>query len=119
MALGKYIKIDNELMPVPTSFSYKYEADENVYKSEAGTEMSNIRRLTRLSFAASFPCSDILKDKLVTKCQSASVAVQLFGADAAINGRLRLGGDISLVENSELNDGTLGLWVVPVTFEGE
>lgn len=119
MALGKYIKIDGALMPKPTAFSYKYNADENVYTSEAGTEMSNIRRLNRLSFTASFPCTSAARDNLIAKCQAASVVVQLFGVETDITGRLRLGGDISLVENSENNDGTAGLWVVPVIFEGE
>lgn len=116
--LGRYIKIDNELMPNPTSFSYKYNPDENVFTSEAGTEMSNIRRLDRLSFSASFNCSSALKEKLETKCLAPSVTVSIDNC-TAITGRLRLGGDVSLVENSERVGGTQGLWVVPVIFEGE
>ena len=116
--LGKYITIDNVLMPNPTAFSYKYNPDENVFTSEAGTQLSNIRRLDRLSFSASFNCSSRLRDVLEAKCKQASVKVSIDNG-AAIDGRLRLSGDITLVEDSEYVNGTSGLWVVPVTFEGE
>lgn len=118
--LGKYLTIDGVLMPNPNpgTFSYRYNPDENVYTSEAGTQMSNIRRLDRLSFSASYNCSSRLRDLLKTKVLKPSVTVQ-FDGGSTIRGRLRLGGDISLVENSEYTGGTQGLWVVPITFEGE
>ncbi len=116
--LGRYIKIDNVVMPNPVSFSFKYDADESVYKSEAGTELSNIRRLDRLVFSASFNCSSRLRDALIGLCMTPSVSVQIDDGTATI-GRLRLGGDIALVEGSEKTDGTQGLWTVSVTFEGE
>lgn len=116
--LGKYIKINGELMPNPTAFSYRYNPDENVFTSEAGTELTNIRRLDRLSFSASFNCSSRLKEKLEVFCKTASVSVSI-NDETAVDGRLRLGGDITLVEFSEYTNGTDGLWSVPVTFEGE
>ena len=118
MALGKYIKIDNELYPKPTSFSFGLNPQENVFTSEAGTEMSNIVRLDRPSWSAVFPCSDRLRDKLLSKCKTASVQCKIDNG-TTMTGRLRLSGDISLVENSEDVGGTQGLWEVPVTFQGE
>lgn len=115
--LGKYISINSTLMPNPTTFSMAYPPDENVFTSEAGTQLSNIRRLDRLTFSASFNCTDRMRDTLVSYCQTPSVSVQIDGG-TAISGRLRLG-DISLVEDSEMVNGTQGLWTVSVTFEGE
>lgn len=115
--LGKYIKINNTLMPNPTSFSMAYPPDENVFTSEAGTQLSNIRRLDRLTFSASFNCTDRMRDTLIGYCQTPSVTVQIDNGTAT-DGRLRLG-DIGLVEDSEMVNGTQGLWTVSVTFEGE
>ncbi|MBO7424480.1 MAG: hypothetical protein J6U23_02280 [Clostridiales bacterium] len=116
--LGKYIKINNELMPNPIKFEFSLNPQENIFYSEAGTELSNIVRLDRPSFSATFNCSDRLKDKLLGLCKTASVKVKIDNG-AEMSGRLRLGGSINLVENSENVGGTQGLWEVPVTFEGE
>lgn len=116
--LARYIKINNETMPNPTAFSMNYPPDENVFTSEAGTQLTNIRRLDRLTFSASFACSSRLKDKLIALCMEPSVEVVIDNGTAT-SGRLRLAGDIALVENSEYTGGTQGLWSVPVTFEGE
>lgn len=116
--LGRYLKIDGVLMPnpVPGSFSYRYNPDENVFTSEAGTLMSNIRRLDRLSFSATYNCTSTLKAILEGKVLQPSVQIQIDNG-TAMSGRLRLSGDITLVENSEYTDGTQGLWVVPLSFE--
>lgn len=117
MALGKYISINNNLMPNPVSFEETLNPSENVYESEAGTQMSNIVRLDRYSFSATWNCTSRLRDALKTYCTTASVTVKIDGVSHS--GRMRLGGAISLVENSETNTGTQGLWTVPITFEGE
>ena len=116
--LGKYITINSTLMPNPTKFSYTYPPDETVYTSEAGTQLTNIRRLDRLTFAASWNCSSRLRDQLIALCQTPSVSVSIDGA-TAVSGRMRLSGGPELVEDSENTNGTQGLWVVSVTFEGE
>ena len=118
--LGSYLKINDEVLPNPNpgTFSYKYNPDESIFTSEAGTQLSQIRRLDRLSWSGSFNCTSRLKEKLATYCKTPSVSCQLANG-TAISGRLRLGGDISLVEDSEKVKGTNGLWIVPLTFEGE
>lgn len=116
--LGKYITINNQVMPNPAKFSYTYPPDETVYTSEAGTQLTNVRRLDRLTFAASWNCSSRLKDELLVLCKTPSVSVSIDGG-SAVDGRLRLSGGPELVEDSEYTNGTDGLWVVSVTFEGE
>ena len=116
--LGRYIEINNIVMPNPVSFEYQYNPDENVFTTEAGTQMTNIRRLDRLSFSASFNCSSTLKTTIETLVLTQAVTVSL-DHGSPVSGRLRLGGAITLVENSERTPNTQGLWKVPVTFEGE
>ena len=118
MALGKYIQINNEVVPNPTSFDYSLNPNENIFTSEAGTEMSNIVRLDRPSWTASFPCSSRYRDKFIGWCTSPSVTCKIDDG-TEMTGRLRLGGAITLVEDSEYVGGTQGLWEVPVVFEGE
>lgn len=116
--LGKYITINSTLMPNPASFEYTYPPDETVYTSEAGTQLTNIRRLDRLTFKAEWHCSSRLRDQLLVLCKTPSVSVSIDGA-TAVSGRLRLAGGPQLVEDSEKTNGTQGLWVVSTTFEGE
>ena len=116
--LGKYIKFNNTQMPNPVSFSYKYNPDENIFTSEAGTQMSQIRRLDRLSFSAAFNCTSRLRDQLDALCLLPSVTATIDNG-TPVSGRLRQSGDVTLVEDSENTEGTQGLWTVPVIFEGE
>lgn len=116
--LGKYIIINNETLPnpVPGSFEYQLNPDENVFTNEAGEQMSNIKRLDRLSWSGSFQCTSGMKDKLTAICKSAECTCSFEGEQ--YGGRLRLGGAVSLYENSEYTRGTDGLWTVPLVFEG-
>ena len=119
MALGRYIKINDEVMPNPTAFSYDNPPDESVFTSESGKRMTQIRRLDRFTFSASFDCSSRLRDKLEALCQAPSVTVYMDGSETGIPGTLRKSGATSLVEGSERTTGTQGLWTVPVVFEGD
>lgn len=116
--LGKYITINSTLMPNPAQFEYTYPPDETVYTSEAGTQLTNVRRLDRLTFKAEWHCSSRLRDQLLVLCKTPSVSVSIDGA-TPVSGRLRLAGGPKLVEDSENTNGTQGLWVVSTTFEGE
>lgn len=115
--LGKYITINNNQMPNPISFEEALNPSENIYESEAGTQLSNIVRLDRYSFTATWNCTSRLRDTLKGYCITPSVDVTVDGV--SYSGRMRLSGAISLVENSENNTGTQGLWTVGVVFEGE
>lgn len=116
--LGKYIKINNEEMPNPVAgtFEFQYNPDENVFTNEAGAQMSNVRRLDRISWAATFQCTGTTKDKILAFCKEAGLTSTINGVQ--YSGRLRLSGAVALYEWSEYTQGTDGLWTVPVVFEG-
>ena len=116
--LGKYIKINNTQMPNPVAgtFEYSLAADENVFTNEAGQQMSNIRRLDRLTWAGTFQCTGTMKDAILAYCKTSFVECTFEGI--TYRGRLRLSGAVALYEWSEYTDGTNGLWTVPIVFEG-
>lgn len=115
--LGKFLKINNNRMPNPVSgtFSFTYNPDENVFANEAGEQMSNIKRLNRLSWAGQFNCTSAMRDSLTTICRSPSCSCEVDGV--TYNGRLRLNGEVSMVAGSELTEGTQGLWTLSLKFE--
>lgn len=117
MALGKYLIVNDVQMPNPVSGTWteRFNANETIYETEAGTQLSNVKRLNRMSWSAEFNCTGVMKEKLTGYCLEASVTCSISGVEHA--GRLRLGGDVSMVEGSEDLNGTDGLWIVPLTFE--
>lgn len=116
--LGKYLKINNNVMPnpVPGSFEFQLNPDENVYQNEAGEQMTNVKRLDRVSWAGTFQCTGRMRDILLAICKTKECTCHIDGVEYA--GRLRLSGACALYENSEYTDGTAGLWTVPLVFEG-
>ncbi len=115
--LGKFIKINNNMMPNPVSgtFSFALNPDENVFANEAGEQMSNVKRLDRVSWSGTFNCTSNMKNRLLTICKSPSCSCEVDGV--SYNGRLRLNGDVSMVSGSELCEGTQGLWTMTLKFE--
>lgn len=117
--LGKYLKINNELMPNPVKFDGPgLNPQENVFFSEGGRRMTNIVRLDRSSWTATFHCTSRMKEKLLTFCKSQSVTSS-FNNESPVTGTLRLSSSPSLVEDSEFCMNTDGLWEISVVFEGE
>lgn len=116
--LGKYLKINNEAIPNPNpgTWNETYTPQENIFTTEAGSQLSSVVRLNRMTWTAEFNCTSSMKEKLLTLAQSASVTCK-FDNGTAKSGRLRVNGDINLFENSEYVDRTKGLWVVPLIFE--
>lgn len=117
MALGKFIKLNGTTMPNPNpgTFMFHNNADENIFTSESGYQLSNVKRLSRITWSASFNCTGSMMNTIVALTKTAQITCQVNGTNH--NGRLRQSGDITLVENSEYTSGTDGLWVVPVIFE--
>lgn len=115
--LNQYLTIDGVTLPNPNpgTFTWRYNPDENSYTSEAGTLLNNVRRLNRISWSGQFNCSSAMAATLQGYCLQASVTCTINGVSH--EGMLRLGGDITLYENSEYTAGTDGLWIVPLTFE--
>ena len=115
--LGKFLKINNTKMPNPVSgtFSIALNPVENVFENEAGEQMSNVKRLDRVSWSGTFNCTSDMRDTLLAICKSASCTSEVDGT--SYSGRLRTSGEITMVAGSELVEGTSGLWVVPLRFE--
>lgn len=115
--LGKFITINSTQMPNPVSgtFSMGLNPDENVFSNEAGEQMSNVKRLNRISWSGTFNCTSGMRNTLLGYCKVSQVSCTVDGI--SYTGRLRTGGDITMVEGSELVEGTQGLWVVPLRFE--
>lgn len=115
--LGKFLKINNEAIPNPNpgTWNENYPPQENVFTTEAGTQISSVVRLNRMTWSGEFNCSSRLKAKLIGFAQSASVTCTINGTNKS--GRLRINGDINLFADSEYVGGTDGLWVIPLVFE--
>lgn len=117
--LGKYIKFDGVQFPNPVSgtFAPQLVPQENVYLTESGKQASNIVRLNRYCFDAQFNCTSSQVAKLEVLFKKAQCVCEIDGQE--YTGRLRGAGSYTMVNNSELTEGTQGLWTVPVRFEGQ
>jgi len=115
--LGQFLTIENVQMPNPNTGTWKenLNADENRYTTENGILKVIPRRLDRKSWSAEFNCSSTMRATLEGYCKMARVGCTVKGV--SYSGTLRLGGEVSLVENSEYTSGTDGLWIVPLIFE--
>ena len=115
--LGKFLKINTVQMPNPNpgTWNETYEAQENVFTTEAGSQLSSVVRLDRMTWSAEFNCTSNMKATLLGYAQMASVTCVIDGVSKS--GRLRVNGDISLFENSEYTANTQGLWILPLIFE--
>ena len=109
----KYIKIDNVAIPNPTRFKVKRTNIESVLVSEAGTDMTDTTRLMKRVISCSFNCSSFFHDQLIDICLQESAIVKI-GNESPFDARIRMNTD-DLVENSELTEGTDGLWTVGLT----
>ena len=73
---SEYLKINNETY-TPSTFSYSLQAQEQVFKSAAGTELVNIVRLDKHVFSVGWEGIDsTLLDALEGLCQLPVVSVE-------------------------------------------
>lgn len=115
--LGNFLKINGVTIPNPNpgTFTEAYPPQENIFTTEAGTQLSSVVRLDRYTWSGEFNVSSRLKAILLLYATRASVVCTVNGTDH--RGRLRVG-DISLYANSEWTKNTNGLWTMSLTFEG-
>lgn len=115
--LGKFIKIDDEQFPnpVPGTFNDALYPVENLFTSEDGQQLSNVVRLNRRGWSATFNCTEYMKNRIKDKCMKPSCTCVI--DDISMSGRLRTSSPSNLVAGSEYTPETNGLWVVSVTFE--
>ena len=111
--LGKYIVINSETLPNPTSFSASEETIENVYQSEAGTDLAQVVRFGKVTASATFQVTSFWRDKLKGYSQTATESVTIDGTTMTM--RIRNFSQ-KLVPNSENVEGTDGLWTVSIDF---
>lgn len=111
--LGKYLKIENVVIPNPEDLSISYSNTETIKQSEAATDIGIVTRLMKRTFSFSFQCSSFWRDKLKSYCALSQTTLTYNGE--AITGRLRLSSE-KLLKNSEYCDRTDGLWTLSVSF---
>lgn len=111
--LGKYIVINSETLPNPTSFSADEETIENVFQSEAGTDLGAVVRFGKVRAKATFQVTSFWRDKLQAYSQTATESVTIDGTTMTM--RIRNFSQ-KLVPNSENIQNTDGLWTVSLDF---
>lgn len=112
--LGKgYIKINGEAIPNPTAFSMEESTIENVFQSEAGTDLSIVVRTGKVTAKGSFQVSSFWKNKLNGFSRTTSATVSINGESKTM--RIR-NFQAKLFESSENVQGTDGLWTVSMEF---
>lgn len=115
MALGfDYLKFNSEVLPWAKKNSVKLSHVETVSKTEAGTDVGIVTRLNQPTFSYSFTVTSMGLDKLLT-IGSYTQGTLYINNDAGHIVRPRVQ-SYNLVQNSELTEGTDGLYDVTMTF---
>lgn len=114
--LGQFLKINNAEIPNPNpgTFVEAYPPQENIFTTEAGTQISSVVRLDRYTWTGDFNVSSRMKTLLLNYAKRPSVTCHMNGK--SYEGRLRAG-NITLYDNSAHTGGTDGLWTITLTFE--
>lgn len=110
------IQINSTNLPVPKTWNEIAEVMENVNTTEAGTDIVDIMRVDKLTVNASFDVSSSWLATFKGWANSTSkLTVKIY--DSVSNGyvtrymRIR-NFNQNLVENSDKNSGTVGLWTI-------
>ena len=109
--LGKYIKINGEIIPNPTTYSESLTDIENVNQSEGGTDIVSTTRLGKYNSTMSFQISSYWKEKLREYTKKPTVVIEVDGVIYTV--RLRAF-SATLEANSESVRNTQGYWNVSV-----
>lgn len=112
--LGKnYIEINGNHIPNPENFKTSYTNIENVKQNELAEDVGNPQRLLKRTFSFSFNSTSRGRDKILAFGNLTMVTLSVNGT--SYTGRLRVTGD-ALVKNSEMVEGTDGLYTMTVSF---
>lgn len=113
------IKINNTPIPVPNVWDEIPEVIENAMTTEAGTDVTDVLRVDKLTVNASFDVSSTWLATFKGWANSMSVLkVKIYDpvTDAYVERDMRIRNfNNSLVRHSQRNSGTVGLW--NVTFD--
>ena len=115
MALGfDYLTFNSQALPWAKKNSTKLSHVETVSKTEAGTDAVIVTRLNQPTYSYSFTVTSTWLEKLKTIGSLASGTLYI-NNDAGHTVRPRIQ-SIDLVKDSELTEGTEGLYNVNMTF---
>lgn len=113
------IKINNTPIPVPNVWDEIPEVVENAMTTEAGTDVTDVLRVDKLTVNASFDVSSTWLATFKGWANSTSVLkVKIYDpvTDVYVERDMRIRNfNNSLVRHSQRNSGTVGLW--SVTFD--
>lgn len=111
----RYLKINGTTIPnpVPGSFQIKFDPDETIELSEAGTELGSVRRLDKRIFSGEWHVTSFWLEVLRDFCLRRTVTLRYQGTNYTVRAR---GFDPKLASNSEYTENTEGLWSLKLTF---
>lgn len=110
------IQINSTDLPVPKTWNEIAEVMENVNTTEAGTDIVDIMRVDKLTVNASFDVSSSWLATFKGWANSTSkLTVKIYDSvsNAYVTRYMRIRNfNQNLVENSDKNSGTVGLWTI-------
>lgn len=110
---AEYIEIET-IKYTPTSFSYALQADEKIFKSAAGTDLSNIVRLDKHIFTLTWEGIDsTLLDTLEGYCKVPSVKLKFRGISYECRAR---GINPQMLNKAYKYKRSDGLWNITIKF---
>lgn len=113
------VTINSTSIPVPIEWSETSEVVENVNTTEAGTDVTDVLRVDKLTVTASFDVSSAWLATFKGWAKSTSaLTVKIYDASqsAYVTRYMRIRNFVStLVQHSDNTSGTIGLW--NVTFD--
>jgi hypothetical protein len=117
MKLNDYpVTINSTSIPVPIEWSENSEVVENVNTTEAGTDVTDVLRVDKLTVTASFDVSSAWLATFKGWAKSTSpLTVNIYDASqsAYVTRSMRIRNFVSaLVQHSDNTSGTIGLWNV-------
>lgn len=115
MALGyDYLKYNNVTLPWATANKTAYTQIETEGQSEDGKDLVISTRLNKATYSYTFRVTDFWRQKLLAICSTLSGTLYI-NNDAGRLVRARLQND-TVVQDSELTEGTDGLYDVSINF---
>lgn len=115
-ALGsQYIGINSTLLPETASFDIDREVIEKVFQSEAGTDITVVKRYGKRKYSLSWEgADDTFRAQVEGYCDSASVSVSFNGESFTARARNL---KEKLVRYSNRYSGSAGLWDISFDLE--
>ncbi len=107
------ITLNGQKIPFPRKLSENYEVIEKVYRTEAGTDQTQVTRVEKLTLGLTFQLSSAWAQKMrvLAKTQNLTAVIDEAGEIKTRTMRIR-NYKSDLVDDSRNTPGTSGLWEV-------